>query len=186
LLENYEKESAVTKQEGEIVRGIIVGISDQHVLVDIGYKSEGVVAREEFVDHQGNLTVKRGDEVDVLIKSLENQDGYAVLSRGDAVPRQAWEKLRLGSLVQGKVVRLNKSGAFIEIDTYIEGFIPSDELTWFQTNPSPAALLTVGQEIHAVVVYIDIDNHVLNLSIKELEDFTNFTTCGCWACTLFD
>src|SRR6185503_10024469 len=79
LLENYEKESAASKQEGEIVRGMVVGISDQYVLVDIGYKSEGVVAREEFVDRQGNLTVKRGDEVDVLIKSLENQEGYAIL-----------------------------------------------------------------------------------------------------------
>src|SRR5437588_8019387 len=64
MLETYEKESAASRQEGEIVRGIVVGISDQNVLVDIGYKSEGVVAREEFLDRQGNLTVKRGDEVD--------------------------------------------------------------------------------------------------------------------------
>src|SRR5262249_62181665 len=63
MLENYEKETAATLQEGEIVRGTVVGISDQNVLVDIGYKSEGVVAREEFTDRQGNLTVKRGDEV---------------------------------------------------------------------------------------------------------------------------
>ena len=68
LLENYEKESAASKQEGEIVRGTVVGISDQYVLVDIGYKSEGVVAREEFLDRDGNITVKRGEEVDVLIK----------------------------------------------------------------------------------------------------------------------
>src|SRR6185503_13742804 len=81
LLDTYEKETAASKQEGEIVRGTVVGISDQYVLVDIGYKSEGVVAREEFVDRQGNITVKRGDEVDVLIKSLENQEGYAILSR---------------------------------------------------------------------------------------------------------
>src|SRR6266849_2044662 len=76
MLDSYEKESAASRQEGEIVRGIVVGITDQSVLVDIGYKSEGVVAREEFVDRHGNLTVKRGEEVDVLIKSLENQDGY--------------------------------------------------------------------------------------------------------------
>src|SRR5262245_28251758 len=85
LLDNYEKESAASIQEGEVVRGMVVDISDQNVLVDIGYKSEGVVPREEITDSQGNVTVKRGDEIDVLIKSLENQDGYAVLSRADAV-----------------------------------------------------------------------------------------------------
>src|SRR6185295_13507674 len=54
MLDSYEKESAASRQEGEIVRGIVVGITEQSVLVDIGYKSEGVVAREEFVDRQGN------------------------------------------------------------------------------------------------------------------------------------
>jgi ribosomal protein S1 len=186
MLENYERETALYKQEGDIIRGIVVGISEHNVLIDIGYKSEGIVPREEFLDIQRKLTVKRGDEVDVLLKSLENQDGYAVLSRRDAVRQQAWEKFRLNSLVQGTVVRLDKSGAFIELETDIEGFIPADELTWFQTNPSPTALLSIGQEIHAVVVDIDIDYQVLNLSIKDLEDFTDFTTCRCWACTLFD
>src|SRR5205085_2615996 len=94
LLENYEREQAASKQEGEIVRGTVVGVSDKYVMVDIGYKSEGVVAREEFVDRSGGLTVKPGDEVDVLIKSLENQDGYAILSRAAAVQVQSWEKLR--------------------------------------------------------------------------------------------
>src|ERR1700760_3645102 len=95
LLENYEREQAASKQEGEIVRGMVVGVSDKYVMVDIGYKSEGVVAREEFVDRNGDLTVKAGDEVDVLIKSLENQEGYAILSRAAAVQVQSWEKLRL-------------------------------------------------------------------------------------------
>src|ERR1044072_7575248 len=85
LLENYEKESAASKQEGEIVRGMVVGISDQYVLVDIGYKRDGVVEGEEFVDLQGILTVKRGDEVGVLIKGLEIQEGYAILSRAAAM-----------------------------------------------------------------------------------------------------
>ena len=94
MLENYEKESAAAIQEGEIVRGTVVSISDQNVLVDIGFKSEGIVPREEFLDREGNITVKRGEEVDVLIKSIENQDGYAILSRAAAVQVQSWEKLR--------------------------------------------------------------------------------------------
>ena len=60
MLETYEKESAASRQEGEIVRGIVVGISDQNVLVDIGYKSEGVVARESGAAIAARLTYGRG------------------------------------------------------------------------------------------------------------------------------
>src|SRR5215471_10102261 len=114
LLDNYEKESKASIQEGEVVRGIVVDISDQNVLVDIGYKSEGVVPREELVDRNSNLTVKPGDQIDVLIKSLENQDGYAVLSRADAVRMHAWDRIRHAhqsqEVVKGMVVDRIKGG----------------------------------------------------------------------------
>lgn len=131
MLENYEKESAASRQEGEIVRGIVVGISDQNVLVDIGYKSEGVVAREEFLDRQGNLTVKRGDEVDVLIKSLENQDGYAELSRAAAMQVQSWERLRQAHQnhenIKGRVVERIKGGLKIDLDG-VPAFLPGSQI----------------------------------------------------------
>ena len=131
LLETYEKESAASRQEGEIVRGIVVGISDQNVLVDIGYKSEGVVAREEFLDHQGNLTVKRGDEVDVLIKSLENQDGYAILSRAAAMQVQSWERLRHAhqthETIKGRVVERIKGGLNVDLDG-VPAFLPGSQI----------------------------------------------------------
>jgi small subunit ribosomal protein S1 len=131
MLENYEKESAASRQEGEIVRGIVVGISEQNVLVDIGYKSEGVVAREEFLDRQGNLTVKRGDEVDVLIKSLENQDGYAELSRAAAMQVQSWERLRLAHQthenIKGRVVERIKGGLKIDLDG-VPAFLPGSQI----------------------------------------------------------
>ena len=131
LLENYEKESAASRQEGEIIRGLVVGISDQNVLIDIGYKSEGVVSREEFLDRQGNLTVQRGDEVDVLIKSLENQDGYAVLSRGDAVRQRAWDKLRHAHQTQdaitGHVTKRIKGGLEVELEG-VQAFLPGSQV----------------------------------------------------------
>jgi small subunit ribosomal protein S1 len=129
MLENYERET--TRQEGEIVRGTVVGITDQHVLVDIGYKSEGVVAREEFVDRQANLTVKRGDEVDVLIKSLENQDGYAVLSRAAAMQVQSWERLRVAHQAQetitGRVVERIKGGLKVDLEG-VPAFLPGSQI----------------------------------------------------------
>jgi small subunit ribosomal protein S1 len=131
MLETYEKESAASRQEGEIVRGIVVGISDQNVLVDIGYKSEGVVAREEFLDHQGNLTVKRGDEVDVLIKSLENQDGYAILSRAAAMQVQSWERLRHAhqthETIKGRVIERIKGGLNVDLDG-VPAFLPGSQI----------------------------------------------------------
>jgi small subunit ribosomal protein S1 len=131
MLATYEKESAATRQEGEIVRGIVVGISDQNVLVDIGYKSEGVVAREEFLDRQGNLTVKRGDEVDVLIKSLENQDGYAVLSRAAAMQVQSWERLRQAhqkqEILKGRVVERIKGGLKVDLEG-VPAFLPGSQI----------------------------------------------------------
>ncbi|HEY9232231.1 MAG TPA: 30S ribosomal protein S1 [Blastocatellia bacterium] len=131
LLENYEREQAASKQEGEIVRGTVVGVSDKYVMVDIGYKSEGVVAREKFVDRAGNLMVKPGDEVDVLIKSLENQDGYAILSRAAAVQVQSWEKLRRAhqnhETITGRVTERIKGGLKVDLEG-IPAFLPGSQV----------------------------------------------------------
>jgi small subunit ribosomal protein S1 len=155
MLENYEKEIAAAKQEGEIVRGMVVGISDQYVLIDIGYKSEGVVAREEFLDRQGNLTVKRGDEVDVLIKSLENQDGYAVLSRADAMRVQSWERLRRAhqthETINGRVVERIKGGLKVDLEG-VGAFLPGSQI---DVRPVRNPDSFIGQEIEVRVIKLN-------------------------------
>ncbi|HVG21869.1 MAG TPA: 30S ribosomal protein S1 [Blastocatellia bacterium] len=155
LLDNYEKESAASKQEGEIVRGTVVGITDQYVLVDIGYKSEGVVAREEFVDRQGNLTVKRGEEVDVLIKSLENQEGYAILSRAAAMQQQSWERLRRASqtheTITGRVVERIKGGLKIDLDG-VGAFLPGSQI---DVRPVRNLESFMNQEIEVRVIKLN-------------------------------
>src|SRR5437016_1544771 len=70
LLDQFEQEQA-SLQEGEVVRGIVVGISDRGVVIDFGYKSEGIVNPAEFTE-DGRITVKPGDEVDVLVKSMDS------------------------------------------------------------------------------------------------------------------
>jgi small subunit ribosomal protein S1 len=155
MLENYEKESATSKQEGEIIRGVVVGISEQNVLIDIGYKSEGVVPREEFLDRQGNLTVKRGDEVDVLLKSLENQDGYAVLSRADAVRVQAWDKLRIANQTQqtitGRVIKRIKGGLEVDLEG-VEAFLPGSQV---DVRPVRNLEVFINQDIEVRVIKIN-------------------------------
>ena len=68
LLDQFEQEQA-TLEEGEVVRGIVVGLSERGVVIDFGYKSEGIVNPAEFTEN-GEITVKAGDEVEVLVKSM--------------------------------------------------------------------------------------------------------------------
>ncbi len=75
ILDQYEQEQAQF-QEGSVVRGTVVNVNDRGVVIDFGFKSEGLVPLEEFME-QGQVTVKRGDEVEVLIKSMESQEGHA-------------------------------------------------------------------------------------------------------------
>ena len=174
LLDNYEKETAASKQEGEIVRGTVVGISDQYVLVDIGYKSEGVVAREEFVDRQGNITVKRGDEVDVLIKSLENQEGYAILSRAAAMQQQSWDRLRrahqVHETITGRVVERIKGGLKIDLEG-VAAFLPGSQI---DVRPVRNLETFMNQDIEVRVIKINRKRGNVVVSRKAvLEESTN-------------
>ncbi|MEO6402533.1 MAG: S1 RNA-binding domain-containing protein, partial [Vicinamibacteria bacterium] len=77
--------------EGEVVRGTVLRVTPQIIMVDVGYKSEGVIASEEFRDETGQVTVKVGDSVDVLIERTEDRDGYIVLSRDKAEKMKVWD-----------------------------------------------------------------------------------------------
>jgi|GEM_PF-4403470 len=109
LLDQFEQEQSAL-QEGEVVRGTVVGITERGVLIDFGYKSEGIVNPTEFME-DGVLAVKRGDEVDVLVKAMETSEGYPVLSRADAVRLRAWDDLEKafneGTPVKGRVAETN-------------------------------------------------------------------------------
>ena len=155
MLDTYERESASAIQEGEVVKGLVVNVSGQNVLVDIGYKSEGVVPREELADRHGNVTVKPGDEITVLIKSLENQDGYAILSRADAVRMQSWDKLRNShqshETVKGRVVERIKGGLKVEVDGVV-AFLPGSQV---DVRPVRNLEIYIGQEIEARVIKLN-------------------------------
>ena len=129
LLDQFEQEQA-TLEEGEVVRGTVVGLSERGVVIDFGYKSEGIVNPAEFTEN-GQLTVKAGDEVEVLVKSMETADGLPVLSRADAVRMKAWDDLekayRESSSVKGRVVDRIKGGLRVDIDG-IAAFLPGSQV----------------------------------------------------------
>ena len=129
LLDQFEQEQA-TLQEGEVVRGTVVGFSERGVVIDFGYKSEGIVNPAEFTEN-GEFTVKAGDEVEVLVKSMETADGLPVLSRADAVRMKAWDDLekayRDGTSVKGRVIDRIKGGLRVDIDG-IGAFLPGSQV----------------------------------------------------------
>ena len=111
-------------REGSIVKGRILEIRPREVLVDIGYKSEGVIPSAEF-DNIDTLEV--GDEVDVLLERLENDEGMVVLSKEKAAYRQNWNKIASvfqgDGLIKGKVKSVVKGGLMVNIG--VEAFLPA-------------------------------------------------------------
>jgi small subunit ribosomal protein S1 len=129
LLDQFEQEQS-TLQEGEVVRGTVVGITERGVVIDFGYKSEGIVNPNEFME-DGKITVKRGDEVDVLVKNMETGEGFPVLSRADAVRLRAWDDLEKayneGTVIKGRVVERIKGGLRVDVDG-IAAFLPGSQV----------------------------------------------------------
>ncbi len=79
--------------EGEVVKGTVLKVTPSEVIVDVGYKSEGIIAIDEFLDENGEVTVQPGDIVDVLLERTEDREGYVVLSREKAEKMKIWDEV---------------------------------------------------------------------------------------------
>jgi small subunit ribosomal protein S1 len=171
LLDQFEQEQA-TLQEGEVVRGTVVGISERGVVIDFGYKSEGIVNPAEFTE-DGVITVKPGDEVEVLVKSMETADGLPVLSRADAVRMKAWDDLEKayqeGSTVKGRVMERIKGGLRIDIDG-IAAFLPGSQV---DVRPVRNLDSLRNQEIEAKVIKLNRKRSNVVLSRKAVIEGEN-------------
>jgi small subunit ribosomal protein S1 len=113
-------------REGSIVKGTILEIRPQVVLVDIGYKSEGAIPANEFEDDE----IEIGDEIEVLLEKLENEEGMVILSKEKAAHKQNWEKIvkvfQDGGLVRGKVKGVVKGGLTVNVG--VEAFLPGSQV----------------------------------------------------------
>src|SRR3954465_10619634 len=77
--------------EGEVVKGAVLKVTPSEVIVDVGYKSEGIIPVDEFIDENGHVTVQPGDIVDVLLERTEDREGYVALSREKAEKMKIWD-----------------------------------------------------------------------------------------------
>ena len=124
-----EHESGIQQViEGEIVRAKVVRVTDANVILEFGFKSEGAVAREEFRDSED---LAPGYEVEVLLESLEDDDGVVVLSKKKADFLRVWEKIReafeSGSPIEGKLVRKIKGGMTVDL-MGVDAFLPGSQI----------------------------------------------------------
>jgi small subunit ribosomal protein S1 len=128
--ETLFEESLRTVKPGGVVKGRVVGITSTHVLIDVGYKSEGQIPIQEFSDRQGNVQVKVGDDVDVYFDSSEGENGGIVLSRQRAENMKIWEEIERayneGRGIEGQIVGKVKGG--FKVDVGVPGFLPGSHV----------------------------------------------------------
>jgi len=141
VLEELYKQSIKIIKEGEVIKGKIISILQKGALVDVGFKSEGLVATIEF--NSDELVV--GKELDFFVESIEDDAGMIVLSRQRAMRIKGWDKIvatsNEGSLVDGRVLKKVKGGFLVDI-MGVEGFLPAS-LSAFKNVPDKDVITKV-------------------------------------------
>ena len=147
-----------------VIKGRVVSISGDYVIVDVGLKSEGQILKEEFDDAGG---VSPGDDVDVLLEEIEDQDGNIVLSKRKADRIRGWELLlqskKEGDVVEGKVLRKIKGGLLVDIGVPV--FLPASQVD--VRRPGDVGDF-VGRTIRAAVLKIDLERRNIVISRRKL------------------
>ncbi len=123
-------ESLGGPEEGSVTKGRVIRISNDFAVVDIGYKSEGLVPLSEFRTADGAATVEVGDEVEVLVERLEDEDGMVVLSKDKADKIRVWDEISKAAeddgVVEGKIVARIKGG--LSVDIGVRAFLPGSQV----------------------------------------------------------
>jgi small subunit ribosomal protein S1 len=157
-------ESIKSLKEGEIIKGRIIAINKRDVVIDIGYKSEGLISLDEF---QKEDDIKVGDEIDVLLESVEDENGMVVLSKNKAEKIAGWENIinnyNEGDVIKGRAVRKVKGGVMVDIG--VEAFLPASQST-FRGPIELNSLL--GKEVDYKIIKINKPRKNIVVSRKEV------------------
>jgi small subunit ribosomal protein S1 len=151
--------------EGQIVTGKVITINPNHVVVDVGYKSEGLIPLAEFVDFEGNLSVDVGDEVEVLLERTEDAEGHVLLSKQKAERMMVWSDIeksyKAGDIIHGRVIDRIKGG--LTVDVGIRAFLPGSLV---DIKPVKNLESLRGQELEFKVISMDRRRNNVVLSRK--------------------
>lgn len=152
-------------KEGELVKGRIVKIQGDNVIIDVGFKSEGSVPKTEFREDE---EIKIGNEVEVVLESVEDQEGNLVLSKQRADFLRIWEKVvrahETGEILQGKIIKRIKGGMVVDL-MGMEAFLPGSQI---DIRPIRDFDMFVGQTMDFKVVKVNIPTENVVVSHKVL------------------
>ena len=133
-LESFEQEQAQTEaalNEDQVVTAKVLNITPQYIVVDVGYKSEGAIPVSEFTDGEGNVTLKRGDEIAVMREPGQTEEGYIHLSHQKAQRLRAWDEIEKAfndkAPVKAKVIDRIKGGLTVDI-LGARAFLPGSQV----------------------------------------------------------
>jgi small subunit ribosomal protein S1 len=139
-------------QEGQIIKGKVMGVTKEDVIVDVGFKSEGIIPISEFPEP---LNIKVGDEIEVFLDAIEDQDGQLVLSKQKADFMRVWDNVKesheKGELIEGKIMRRIKGGMVVDL-MGVDAFLPGSQIALKQI-PNFDALL--GQTLQLKVIKLN-------------------------------
>ncbi len=165
LLEMYDKAAST---EGEIVVGRVVKILASDVVVDIGYKSEGILPIYEVTDFSGKVRVKPGDEIEVYVERLEDSSGYVQLSRSKAARVRVWDDIeaafKADEALSGRVVDRVKGGLSVDVGG-VKAFLPGSLI---DTKPVKNLDALKGQELKFKIVSFDKKRNNVVLSRRAI------------------
>src|SRR5579864_1710223 len=158
--------------EGEVVKGTVLKVTASEVVVDVGYKSEGIIAIAEFLDENGQMTVEAGDIVDVLLERTEDREGYVVLSREKAEKMKIWDEVEKAyaerKVVIGRVIERIKGG--LAVDIGVRAFLPGSQI---DVRPVRNLDALRGQELRMRVIKVNKKRGNIVLSRKVLLEEEN-------------
>jgi small subunit ribosomal protein S1 len=158
--------------EGEVVKGTVLKVTDSEVIVDVGYKSEGIIPIDEFLDETGQVTVQAGDVVDVLLERTEDREGHIVLSREKAEKMKIWDEVERAfaekKVVIGRVIERIKGG--LAVDIGVRAFLPGSQI---DVRPVRNLDALKGQELRMRVIKVNKKRGNIVLSRKVLLEEEN-------------
>src|SRR3989442_5524863 len=171
LLDSYDS-SFRNIAEGEVVKGTVLKVTPSEVIVDVGYKSEGIIQVDEFLDENGEVTVQPGDIVDVLLERTEDREGYVVLSREKAEKMKIWDEVERAyaerKVVIGSVIERIKGG--LAVDIGVRAFLPGSQI---DVRPVRNLDALRGQELRMRVIKVNKKRGNIVLSRKALLEEEN-------------
>src|SRR5512144_122732 len=171
MLDIYD-DSFRNMAEGEVVKGTVLKVTDTAVVVDVGYKSEGLIPIHEFLDENGQVTVQAGDMVDVMRERTEDRAGHIVLSREKAQKMKSWDEVEKAyaerKVVIGRVIERIKGG--LAVDIGVRAFLPGSQI---DVRPVRNLDALRGQELRMRVIKVNKKRGNIVLSRKALLEEEN-------------